>query len=581
MALSGEFYGTTNNQYVQPKIVWSAVQSVDGNYSDVTATLYYSRTNSGYQTWGTWSGSITIGAATTSGSGSITITYNSNTQAMTATTRIYHDADGSKSITISASGGIPSTSFTSTSISQTVTLDTIPRATTPVLSSSSFTMGDAITITLPRASTSFTHQLQCRFGSQYFNITLNATTSYVWTVPTATLAPEIPNSASGVGSIICITKSGSTTIGSSTVQFTATVPASVKPSAPVITATEATSGLDAQFGAFVQNKSTLAIIATSASQYGANISACRVTVDGTTYNTWNFTSNVIRSSGALSISATVTDTRGRTNTSTKSITVQPYFIPSISQMAAWRITTDPTASDDGERLALQLKYAIAPVGEKNTKSYAIKYRKSTDTTYTLIESGTAQYAYDGTMYFTTAPVFSTDYAYVIRFELADYFTSTVYEVQLPTASTTFDVHSSGKGFAFGKVAEQESLLDIAWPAKFRDTVDFIGAAKQNGKPLQPRYISKDGAGILTDACIECLGKTYQCSGLYLVQDLSSPTKYCLSLFVNYAEGNTAPVSVDLKSDTLYTVTNKYGTIAVGGGSGNYLFMVVPFGTSQI
>ena len=128
MALSGSFTGSTSNKYVQPKIVWSATQSIDGNYSDVTATLYYSRTNSGYTTSGTWSGGITINGTRTSGSKQISITQNSNTVALTATTRVYHNADGSKSIVISADGTIPApTNLTSTSCSATVTLNQIPR----------------------------------------------------------------------------------------------------------------------------------------------------------------------------------------------------------------------------------------------------------------------------------------------------------------------------------------------------------------------------------------------------------------------------------------------------------------------
>ena len=130
MALSGSFTGTTSNGSVQPKITWSATQSVSGNYSDVTATLTYSRTNSGYTTSGTFSGSITINGTATTGSKYIEVTYNSNTVALTATTRVYHNTDGTKSITISASGSIPPSSVTSTSISSTITLDAIPRAAT-------------------------------------------------------------------------------------------------------------------------------------------------------------------------------------------------------------------------------------------------------------------------------------------------------------------------------------------------------------------------------------------------------------------------------------------------------------------
>lgn len=131
MALNGSFTGSSDNQYIQPKITWSATQSISGNYSDVTATLTYSRTNSGYTTFGTWTGGITIDGSRTPCDGrSIRITQNSNTFAMSATIRVYHDSDGSKKITISADGGIPGTHFNSTNCSKEVTLDTIPRQAT-------------------------------------------------------------------------------------------------------------------------------------------------------------------------------------------------------------------------------------------------------------------------------------------------------------------------------------------------------------------------------------------------------------------------------------------------------------------
>ena len=127
MALSGSFTGTSTNKYIQPKITWSATQNVTGNYSDVTAILTYSRTNSGYTTYGTWNGGITINGTRSAASKNITITQNSNTEAVRATTRVYHNPDGSKNIVISADGGISGIGFDSTYISATVTLNTIPR----------------------------------------------------------------------------------------------------------------------------------------------------------------------------------------------------------------------------------------------------------------------------------------------------------------------------------------------------------------------------------------------------------------------------------------------------------------------
>ena len=130
MALSGTIYGTTNNKYIDAKLEWSATQNKTENYSTITATLYYSRTNTGYTTSGKWVGAITINGTEVSGEARITITYQSNTEAMTATVRVPHNSDGTKSCTISASGGFPGLSMESTYLSGTVTLDEIARQAT-------------------------------------------------------------------------------------------------------------------------------------------------------------------------------------------------------------------------------------------------------------------------------------------------------------------------------------------------------------------------------------------------------------------------------------------------------------------
>ena len=130
MALSGTINGSTSNNYIDSKITWSATQSITGNYSDVTAILTYSRNNTGYTTEGDWSGSITINGTNVKGSKHIQVTYNSNTEAMRATVRVYHNSDGSKSFNISATGSAPPSSLSSTSCSGTVTLNQIPRKAT-------------------------------------------------------------------------------------------------------------------------------------------------------------------------------------------------------------------------------------------------------------------------------------------------------------------------------------------------------------------------------------------------------------------------------------------------------------------
>jgi len=297
MALSGTFYGTTNNENIRPKIVWKATQSLTGNYSTVTATLYYSRTNTGYTTKGTGSFSLTINGNKVSASKYVTLTYNSNTVAITHKVQVSHNANGSKSITISATGSISGTTMSSTTISSTVTLDTIPRATTPTLSSSSVNMGSSVTINTPRASSSFTHDLAYKFaGSGWINIRTGVGTSYTWTVPN--LSGSIPDAASGTLSIRCITKNGSTTIGTKTVSMTVKVPNndSYNPKINSVTIEEATSGLAAQFEAFIQTKSKLKVTIDAQGSGGSTIKSYSTTFLGSTYKTSSFTTGAVSKS---------------------------------------------------------------------------------------------------------------------------------------------------------------------------------------------------------------------------------------------------------------------------------------------
>lgn len=468
MALSGNFSGSTGNQYIYPEIYWSAVQSVDGNYSDVTATLYYSRSNSGYTTTGTWSGGITINGSRTSGSRYLSISYHSETMAISATVRVYHDADGSKAITISADGAISGTSLSATSISAAITLDTIPRATTPELSVSSVDMGSKVTINLPRASSSFTHKVWYRpSGGAWVVIADNVATSYVWTVPD--LATSIPNATGLKIEVDVETFSGSTKIGEKSVYMTATVPTSVVPAISSVAASEATSGLAAKFGAFVQGKSALKVVVTASGAKGSTITKYETVIQSVLYKDASFTSGIITDSGTISIATTVTDSRGRTAKLTKNVTVLPYSPPAINAFAAWRITSSGSASDDGNRVAVKMNYAVASVGGKNDRTYSLKYKKSGDESFTQFASGTASTAYDNTQNFTSSPTISVDYAYVIRLEIADYFQTVAHEVQIPTAFTIMDFRNTGRGMAIGKVSEKDAL-EVAMDAEFTGNV---------------------------------------------------------------------------------------------------------------
>lgn len=232
MALSGTFYGTTSNPRIKPQIVWSAKQSVAGNYSDVTAVLQYTRSNSGYTTGGTWEGTLSINGETVTDKLYLEITYGNTTTALSATVRVYHGDDGKKSIAISATGGIVTpaeASLKTTEISETITLDTIPRASE--ISATDCNIGSCSTLVIDKKSSSLSSSLAYRFGSLTGYITSAGGVSTAekkfsatvvnFKVPT-TFYAQIPEAARGTCTITCTTYAGSVKVGSTTTTFCAT-----------------------------------------------------------------------------------------------------------------------------------------------------------------------------------------------------------------------------------------------------------------------------------------------------------------------------------------------------------------------
>ncbi len=231
MALSGIFYGTTSNPRLKPQISWSAVQSIEGNYSDVTAILQYTRSNSGYTTGGTWSGSLTIDGQTTQKSLYMEIVYGKVTTVLTATARVYHDGLGERTITISGSGGIVSpaeASLKTTTISGTITLDAIPRATE--ISAGDGIITGSTTVVLHKKSPAFTHSVAYQFGSLSGYLTESGGVSDTESRFSGTVVnfrlPEsfygqIPSQKTGICTLTCHTWSGDALVGSRFAQFTA------------------------------------------------------------------------------------------------------------------------------------------------------------------------------------------------------------------------------------------------------------------------------------------------------------------------------------------------------------------------
>ena len=454
---------STTNDKIQYKItITQNSQSVANNTSNVTVSVRVYRTNTGYTTYGTGTVYCTInGTQYTEAITSDDKITSSGITLFSKTLNITHNADGTK--TLATSARITHDQFSSSSQSYSQDLTTIPRATTPTLSATSVNMGSSVTINMARASSSFDHTLTYSFGGASGTIGSDLATSKAWEVPLS-LASQIPNGTSGTCTITCKTYNGSTLIGTKTVSLTLKVPSTVVPSISALTVSEGVSGLSAQFGGYVQNKSKAKVAITATGAYSSTISSYKTTVAGKSYSGNSFTSNTLTGSGTVTISTTVTDSRGRTASKETTITVQAYSVPKISKFTSARTNAG---------VSVTMNFSVTSLNSKNTKSYSVDYKLKTSDTWTVLTSGSV-YSYNATQ--TFANTFSSESSYDLRLAVTDYFGTTTAYAEIATAFTLIDFNASGKGVAFGKVSEVADQMEIDMPMNiFKDV--FMGGAK--------------------------------------------------------------------------------------------------------
>lgn len=378
------------------------------------------------------------------------------------------NADGTKSVSIGATFTCYTTDGRggngwSVNSSQTVTLRTIPRKSS--ISMPATTMGSAGTITVTRASTSFTHTITYSFGDATGTIcTKSSSTSVSWTPPTS-LAAQIPNSVSSTCTLTCYTYSGSTLIGTSSIPVTLYVPASIKPTFTSITATRVDGTVPSSWGIYVQYKSKATLTINGASgASGSTITAYSITGGGVSSTQSSVTTGFLNTSGSITYTAKVCDSRGRwSDEKTVTITVVAYASPRFNSYSTQRCTSAGTVSANGTYGKSTVSFNYWSCSGKNTITTAVAYKKSTDSSYTnagvTFTSGTAFTFGGGNL--------SVDYSYDIRFTLTDAFGTVTVIDTLSTASVLMDFKAGGTGLAVGKVSETDNCFEVAegWDVK--------------------------------------------------------------------------------------------------------------------
>lgn len=349
------------------------------------------------------------------------------------------------------------------------------KAPTASLSIPTFTIGTQGTITISEQDSSFKHTIVATtlagssISSTYGAIaTLTTATSVNWT-PNATLAQKIRTTTSGTVTYThtAYASDGTTVVAYNTYSKTMNAPAT-KPTVGTFTKTVTDSPIS---GVYVQNNSKVAVSVTVSSSTYAYIVSAKLTIDGvsTSYNwtdnvtskTISKTSGVLSNSGSRTISVTVTDSRGYTNSASTTISVQSYANPTLlngsgeDSIICARCDQDGNLTSSGTYLKIKVGRKISNFSG-NTGYIAYKVGTGSET---VISTSTAQNAYAAPSPVSGFSVTST-YTVVIRaYDTVGKSISRTYTIQ--SDSVTLNLRTNGNGVGIGKYAAANHF-DVAW-----------------------------------------------------------------------------------------------------------------------
>lgn len=460
-------------------------QNFAGNYSSVRVTAYL-HTNGYASLWGVSAdATITINGGGAIEHPAINIGTNSTQQIWDHTYDVGHNDDGYKTVGVMLSVAINAGGYGSSMVAFDLPLPTIPRA-----SSGSVTSGDLgtpVNISIDRKVSTFKHTLRYDWNGITGTIASNVDTSYNWTLP-LDFASAIPNATSSWGRVFIDTYNGSTKIGTTEATFTGNVPASIKPTLSSVTLADtntAVKNLLNTANTFVQVLSNVQVTFNSASgAYGSTISSYRAEILGKNQNTNsnNGLLGMMNFNGAVTIRATVTDSRGRTSDPVDvQATVLEYFTPQLSFSAQ--------RSGSGNTTITVMRNAkIAPLvvggNQKNTMKLTFKYKEHSATSFTT-DTGSAGGTWTTVSNLTNSSAnlgatFSVLKSYDIIGTIEDSFTS--YDFLAPTVGTErFPLALKIDRMGLGKLPEQSGIIDSAWQYYY------------NNKPIQHYQLtSNDG-----------------------------------------------------------------------------------------
>ena len=509
MALSGTISGAYRGYTLQT--TWTATQSTSGNYSDITAThrLICDSTFALYIDGRTNSCTVD-GSAKTFASPAISTGGGTTISLGTTTHRVNHNADGTKSFTMTTvfnmQADIVGTWVSSITASGTITLNAIPRQ-AQITGANNFTDEANAYFTYTNAGgfpisayLSFAGKTISRSGlgnAKSGNYTFTLTDAERTTLRNAT-----PNSNTMAVTYGLQTVINGTTY-TSTVSRTLTI-VNANPTAPTLTYADTNTTTTAITGnnqRIIRNKSSLtATVGTGTAKKGATIASYSTTVNGVTKaGNGALAFGAVNSASNVELVTTVTDSRGNTATVKKTVTIDDWTTPTAS-VQLYRINNFETSS------RLKVDCTFSSLNAKNTITCEYCYKKTTESTYS------AWTAVANNTLITLSLDNTADFNVKIRIQdkLSGWLEATK---DLPRGKPIFFIDTAMNSVGVNKFPTTANRFEVEGGGHFSGAVgiggalNVVGAITQNGTAIVEQGSNTNGAYIkFANGTMICLKK---------------------------------------------------------------------------
>jgi hypothetical protein len=463
MALNGSYQNGITGYTV--KTEWTATQNVEENYSDLTIKLYLI---CGYRynlSISTKTHYVYIDNTAYSINSSLYTNGNQTLKLGEFTKRIYHNSDGTKSVNLSSivtfNANIRGRHVgTINGGSDTIELDKIPRMSLikNTIDGSRY-LNSLHTLHVDKFLTgNITHDIwyiiygdDATKTSNWHYIARNTSNLDIEFVPTLDYINLQPNNDVMYIDFGIKTYKDGELFGEIAYSkgWHFKIPDSIQPSISNVEIVDANTKTKA-LGVYVQNHSKLNIKTTASGIAGSTIKNIKILAANQVFWGSDITTNELNAAGTVEIKIIATDSRNKTFSTTKNITVEPYFLPSINNFKGQRLEKDERT------ITIERNFKMASIANKNPCNWKVERRQIGSSNWLTIQQGTDKVLTTNLLAYNN----STDLDYEFRLTISDFYTSATQSFFVGSSFRLIEAHSSGTGLAVGQIAKRPNMFDV-------------------------------------------------------------------------------------------------------------------------